>query len=57
MNCNNNRKLCSKEEYSGHLEWNFVNGNTEKWPNYYTLIYFTKMFYQTSANRSLQERG
>ena len=41
MNYNNNKKLCSKEEKSGHLEWNFVNGNTEKWPNYYTFIYFT----------------
>ena len=31
INYRNTRQLCSREESSGHLEWNFVNGNTEKW--------------------------
>ena len=31
INYTNTKQLCSREESSGHLEWNFVNGNTEKW--------------------------
>ena len=32
------KKLCSKEEESGHLEWEFIDGNTEDSPKY-TVVY------------------
>ena len=38
MNIKNKKKLCSKEEKSEYLEWNFVNGNIDKWPKYYNII-------------------
>ena len=45
MNIKNNKQLCSKEKGSGHLEWDFVNGNTEKWSIYYVIPYFTIMLF------------
>ena len=39
INMKNKTQLCSKEEQSGHLEWNFVNGNTERWPLVIKLLY------------------
>ena len=37
---NNNKKLCTKEEKEGYLEWNFINDNVENWNNKEFLIYF-----------------
>tara|TARA_B100000963_G_C22596859_1_gene658280 strand:- start:477 stop:1142 length:666 start_codon:yes stop_codon:yes gene_type:complete len=37
---NNTKKLCTKKEDSGHLEWVFVDGNTEDWSNFYFMLYF-----------------
>ena len=36
----NNKKLCSLKQQSGHLEWMFVDGNTENWSNLNFLTYF-----------------
>ena len=39
MYLNNTKQLCSLVEEEGYLEWNFVNGKTEKWKNYHKWIY------------------
>ena len=36
----NNKKLCTLEQQSGNLEWEFVDGNTEDWSNFYFMLYF-----------------
>ena len=44
-NIKNKKKLCSKaDKNSGHLEWEFVNGNTKEWPIFYVIIYYTFLF-------------
>ena len=47
---NMQKKLCSKEKETGHLEWEFINGNTEDSPRY-TIVYlfilvFTWLFFK-----------
>ena len=36
----NNKKLCTLEQQNGSLEWEFVDGNTEDWSNFYFMLYF-----------------
>jgi hypothetical protein len=45
MNIKNNKQLCSKEQGSGHLEWNFVNVNTAIWKIYHSIQYFSIMLF------------
>jgi hypothetical protein len=37
---NTKRKLCTKEQDSGHLEWEFIEGKTENWNYFYFMQYF-----------------
>jgi len=41
---NMKKKLCSKEKETGHLEWEFVNGNIEDSPRY-TMIYLSTLVF------------
>ena len=37
---NTTKKLCTKEQESGHLEWEFIEGRTEDWKYFYFMQYF-----------------
>lgn len=42
-NIKNKRKLCSKKQKSGYLEWDFIGGGIDKWPVSFTLFYMIFM--------------